>query len=55
MPADKKKTDSDCFLNFWKNEIPMSSQKTFVSAHKGYFWLCDRSEKSDERSQVLFL
>jgi hypothetical protein len=54
MPVDKKKKDSDGLLNFWKNEIPMSSQKTFVSPHKEYFWLCDRSETSYERSQGLF-
>ena len=34
----------------WKNEAPMSGQKTFVSAHKGYFWLCDPSEKIYECS-----
>jgi hypothetical protein len=24
-------------LNFWKNELPMSGHKTFVSAHKDYY------------------
>ncbi len=41
--ADRGERDSHSMFNNWKSDPPMSTQKTFVSAHKKNFDLYDCS------------